>query len=147
MCAKAETPQLCLRHAADCLDPAIRLLDPLANDLAHPVTLVARGPPVDVRAAVGVDVPGHVWGYADVPRRGDERCGVVVLVALDGLFSRIGALAQHLKRRFGLRSASRVRQAPIDNHPVPVFHQQVPSEAKRRIEEGKIQGLAADPIV
>jgi hypothetical protein len=36
-----------LCHAADLLDPAVRLLDPLANDLAEPVASVPPRPPVD----------------------------------------------------------------------------------------------------
>ena len=50
---KATQPGLC--HAAHALDPAIGLLDPLADDLARLVAAVAGGPAIDGGTALPVE--------------------------------------------------------------------------------------------
>src|SRR5271157_4226262 len=64
-----EAAEFGLRHAAHHLDPAIRLLDPLTDDLADRVAGMARRPAIDVRTAMPIDVLRHMRSGGHLPCR------------------------------------------------------------------------------
>ena len=78
-----ESAEFGLPAAADRLQPAENLLDPLALVLAHGIARMPRRTAVDRRAAALV-VLRHVRGGAEVAHISDEVGGVVGLVAADG---------------------------------------------------------------
>src|SRR2546421_6491696 len=92
-----------LAHDTDRLHPAERLLDPLTLLLAHGVSPMTRGAPINRRAAVGV-VLRDMRHTATFTAPGNELGGVIVLVG-PHCAARVGNVLNHFEGRGPLRPA------------------------------------------
>src|SRR5580700_11476154 len=112
-----------LAQAPGGLDPAERLLDPLALDCADPIAGVAGGARIDRRAAVGV-VLRDMRRAAAFTAAGDKVGSVIVLVTAHGAAGS-GIVLDHVERGGALGRAVGLGQPRIDDEAVAVLHHQV----------------------
>src|SRR5260221_87562 len=120
-----------LAQPGDGLDPAERLLDPLALDHADGIAGVARGAAVDGRAAVGI-VLRDVRHAAALAAAGHEVGGVIVLVRADRAAG-AGVVLDHIERRAALGRAVGFGQPDIDDEPMAGFRPGVAHNEERAL--------------
>src|SRR5271154_1544809 len=128
----------CLAQPADGLDPAERLLDPLALDRADAIAGMTGGARIDGRTAIGV-VLRDMRRAATFATAGNKLGSVIILVGSDRA-ARLGVILDHVERGRPLRGAVGLGQSRIDDQAVAVLRHQMAHVA----ELGLLAGAFAE---
>ena len=119
-----EAPVLEFAHVSDGLGPAEAFLAPFPDALAHRVTTVTGGTPVNRGTPVGV-VPRHMRTDVDAAQPLHKGSGIVSLVRPEREPIGAGARRHHRQARLALGPSVGFGGTGIDDQSMAVIHQRM----------------------